>query len=111
MRHRYVITNDGKKILYVDATNLYGHSVSQTLPYDEIELWHGHPDLHMNKLEEISNSLDDSLLGYFFEVDLKHPIEIKEKKQKTFHFVLKTKYVMKLVLVVIRKKIRNLYTK
>ena len=28
----------------MDATNLYGHSMSQMLPYDEIEMWHGHPD-------------------------------------------------------------------
>ena len=28
----------------MDATNLYGHSVSQPLPYDEIEMWHGDPD-------------------------------------------------------------------
>ena len=28
----------------MDATNLYGHSMSQFLPYDEIEVWHGHPD-------------------------------------------------------------------
>ena len=37
----------------MDATNLYGHSMSQPLPYDEIEMWQGHPDLYMNKLEEI----------------------------------------------------------
>ena len=33
----------------MDATNLYGHSMSQPSPYDEIEMWHGHPDLYMNK--------------------------------------------------------------
>ena len=32
----------------MDATNLYGHSMSQMLPYDEIKMWHGHPDLYMN---------------------------------------------------------------
>ena len=29
----------------MDATKLYGHSISQTLPYEEIKMWHGHPDL------------------------------------------------------------------
>ena len=29
----------------MDATNLYGHSMSQMLLYDEIEMWPGHPDL------------------------------------------------------------------
>ena len=42
-----------KKILYVDANNLYAYSMSQPLPYDEIEMWHGHPDLYMNCIEEI----------------------------------------------------------
>ena len=42
---RYVKSDENKKILYMDATNLYGHSMSQMLPYDEIEMWHGHPDL------------------------------------------------------------------
>ena len=27
--------------------------MSQLLPYDEIEMWHGHPDLYMEKFEEI----------------------------------------------------------
>ena len=34
------------------VTNLYGHSMSQPLPTDKIEMWHGHPDLYMNKLEK-----------------------------------------------------------
>ena len=44
----------------MDATNLYGHSMSQILPYDDIEMWHGHPDLYMNWLEEILKTPDDS---------------------------------------------------
>ena len=34
MGDRYVKSDDLKKILYIDATNLYGHSMSQFLPYD-----------------------------------------------------------------------------
>ena len=52
MGDRFVISDDNKKIIYMDATNLYGHSISQMLPYDEIEM-NGHPDLYMKKLEEI----------------------------------------------------------
>ena len=55
----------------MDATNLYGHSMSQPLPYDGIEMWHGHPDLYMNWLEEILNTPDGSDIGYFVEIDLK----------------------------------------
>ena len=45
--------------------------MSQLLPYDEIEMWHGRPDLYMNKLKEILITSDDSDIGYFFEVDLR----------------------------------------
>ena len=60
---RYVKSGENKKIIYVDATNLYGHSMSQMLPYDDTEMWHGHPDLYMNWLEEILNTPDDSDIG------------------------------------------------
>ena len=45
MGDRYVKSDESKEILYMNATNFYGHSMSQMLPYDEIEMWHGHPDL------------------------------------------------------------------
>ena len=35
MGDRYVKSDENKKILYMDATNLYGHSMSQVLPFDE----------------------------------------------------------------------------
>ena len=38
MGDRYVESDENKKILYMDATNLYGLSMSQMLPYDEIEM-------------------------------------------------------------------------
>ena len=44
MGNRYVKSDENNKIIYADATNIYGHSMSQMLPYDEIEMWHGHPD-------------------------------------------------------------------
>ena len=31
----------------MDSTNLYGHSMKQMLPYEEIEMWHGHPDIYL----------------------------------------------------------------
>ena len=46
-------------------------------------MWHGHPDLYMNWFEEILNTPDDSDTGYFLEVDLKYPDNIKEQ---TKHF-------------------------
>ena len=73
MGDRYVKSNDNKKILYIDANNLYGHSMSQPLPYDEIKF-----DENV-KLEDILDTPNDSDNGYFIEVDLKYPNNIKEK--------------------------------
>ena len=73
MGDRYVKGDENKKILYMEDTNLYGHSMSQSLPYDEIEMWHGHPDLYMNKFKKFLNTSDDSDIGYFLEIDLRYP--------------------------------------
>ena len=35
MGDRYVKSSDTKKIWHMDATNLYGHSMIQHLPYDQ----------------------------------------------------------------------------
>ena len=73
MGNRYVKSDNNKKILDMDATNLYGYSMSQPLPYDEIKY-----DNNI-KLEDILNNPDDSDIGYLVEVDLKYPDDIKEK--------------------------------
>ena len=79
MGDRYVKSNEIKKILYIDAINLYGHSMSQPIPYDETKF-------EKNvKLKDIINTPDDSDFGYFIEVDLKYPDNIKENT-KIFHF-------------------------
>ena len=65
MGDRYVKSDENEKILYLDATKLYCYSMSQMLPYDEIEMWHGHPDFYMNWLEEILNIPDDNEVGFF----------------------------------------------
>ena len=82
MGARYVKSDENKKIFYKDSNNLYGHSMSQPLSYDEIEMFHGHTDLYMNKLEEILNNPDDSDIGYYIEVDLVYSDDIKEKTKK-----------------------------
>ena len=45
-----------------------------------MEMWHGHPDLFNNKLEENLSTPDDNDIGYIIEVDLKYPDEIKKNK-------------------------------
>ena len=59
MGDRYVQSDENKKILYMDATNLYSQSMSQMLPYDEIKFEKG------ICLEEILNIPDDNENGYF----------------------------------------------
>ena len=76
MGDRYMKSDDNKKILYIDANNLYGHSMSQFLPYDETKFD------NTVKLEDILNNPEDSDIGYFIEVDLKYPDNIKEKTKK-----------------------------
>ena len=79
MGDRYVQSDKNKKILYVDANNLYGHSMSQPLPFDELKF-----DNNI-KLEDILNTPDDSNIGYFVEVDMAYPNNMKEKT-KNFPF-------------------------
>ena len=76
---RYVQSDENKKILYVDANNLYGWAMSEYLPYDEINID------RIVKLEEILKTPDDGDIGYFIQIDLKYPDEIK-RKTKNFPF-------------------------
>ena len=68
----------------MDATNLYGHSMSQPLPHDGFKMWHGRPDLYINKLEEILITPDgsDSDNGFFVDVDLKDPDKIRRQNKE-----------------------------
>ena len=58
--------------------------MSQFLTYDEIKF---EKDIC---LEEILNTSDDNEIGYFLEVDLKYPDNIK-KKQNNFRFIQRIK--------------------
>ena len=65
----------------------------------------GHPDLYINKLEEISNTPVDSDIGYFIEVDLRHPDKIKEKT-KNFPFCPENKIIPKIKIKDVMDKIK-----
>ena len=62
MGNRYVKSRENKKVMYIDANNLYGSSMSESLTFDEIKF-----DLNV-KVEDILNTPDDSDVGYFVEV-------------------------------------------
>ena len=81
MSERYVQSGENKKILSVDANKLYGWAMNEYLPYDEIKF-----DINVI-LEEILITPDDKDVGYFIEVDLSYPDNIKEKT-KNFDLLL-----------------------
>ena len=89
MGDRSAESDENKKILYKDANNLYGRAMSEYLPYDEIKF-----DKDV-KIEDILNIPDDSDNGYFIEVDMTYPDNIKEK---TKYFPFATENKKKLIL-------------
>ena len=93
MGDKYVKSDENKKILFLDATKLYRHSMIQPLPYDELELWHADPDLYINKLDEILKTPDHCDIGYFVGVDLNYSDNIKEKT-KNFPFAPENKIIL-----------------
>ena len=95
MGDRYVKSDKNRKIFYADATILYGQSMSQMLPFGEIEMWNGHPDLYRKRVEEILHTPDDSDNGYFVEVVLRCPDKMKEKKTMSFPFAPENKFIPK----------------
>ena len=104
MGDRYQISDETKQILYRDANSLYGWAMSQMLPYHGIEMWHGHPDLYMDQLEDTLNFEDDSDIDYFIAVDLKNPDNAKEKIKK-FPFAPEKTCVIKMILLSLSKKL------
>ena len=64
MDDRHVKLDENKKILHIDTNNIYGLSMYQPLPYDEIKF-----DKSF-KIEDIINTPDDSDIVYSVEVDL-----------------------------------------
>ena len=60
-------------IIYQDANNLYGCSMSEYLPYKDLE-WD-----NLMKLEYILEAPDDHRTGYISEEDLHFPVELHDK--------------------------------
>ena len=76
MGDKYIKSEENKKILYFDANNLSFYFMSESLLYDEIKL--GKNII----LEDTLDTDDDGVIGFFVEVDLKNPDNIR--KNKTF---------------------------
>ena len=69
-----------KKILYIDANNIYVMPMSEPPHYDENNI-----DRNV-ELEDFLNTPDDNDIGYFAEVDLKYLDEIKENQKNSPSF-------------------------
>ena len=74
MGYKSVVSDEKEMIFHIDANNLYGCAMSESLPYHEIKF-----DENII-LEDILNNPDSRDIGYFVEVDLKHPDNVEEKK-------------------------------
>ena len=73
---RYVVSDENKKLIYIDSKDVYVHSMSQLLPYDEIKF-----DINV-KLEHFLDRRDCSDFGYFVESDLWYPEKHKRKNKE-----------------------------
>ena len=63
--------HDGRSIWCIDANNLYGYALMQTLPYKGFEYSN-------TTLDEVLNTSDDSDYGYWLICDLEYTNECKE---------------------------------
>ena len=89
MGPRYIESDENTKLLYIDASNLYGWAMSQYLPtgnFKKIKLWcdevYEYDSGLMNEIkEDILETPDDNDYGYIIECDLENPAEIIEKTE------------------------------
>ena len=70
----YDRTKPGKFITYLDMNNLYGKAMSEYLPCGEFK-W---VEVNNETTNKVLNTSDNSLYGYFLEVDLEVPEELHD---------------------------------
>ena len=73
MGDNYDESKESSYITYVDANNLYGWAMVQSLPYKGIKFDNA------ITLEQILQTGDDDATGYIIEADLEFPRELHEK--------------------------------
>ena len=78
-------------IKYLDMNNVYGKAMSEYLPYGGFK-W-----VNVNKktINRVLNKSDNSLNGYFLEVDLKCGIKVKEKMLAPIQIEMKNNHDIK----------------
>ena len=68
----YDPTKEGKYIMYLDANNLYGWTISQNFPYHKFKQLKNIDNFYLNSISENGST------GYILEVELKYPNELCE---------------------------------
>ena len=83
MRPCYIESEENKKLLYIDANNLYGWAMSQYRPtgdFKKIKFLENDDSVQCDEIEEdIINTPDDNEYGYFKKCDSEYPTEFEEK--------------------------------
>ena len=77
MGDSFAESGEKRQIGHIDANNLYGWSMGQYLPNEDKKF------MKIVELEDISNTPDDSNIGFFVEVDLNFSDNIKKTKNFT----------------------------
>ena len=71
MGNKYNKNEKSKYIMYLDANNLYGYAMSQSLPVENFKFI-DQKNFDINKIHE------NSKYGYMLEVDLEYPHELHD---------------------------------
>ena len=80
MGERYFKANEEYKLLYVDANNLYGWAMMEPQPHSQFKVIT--PDISIEDFtQKVLSIPDDNPIGYYYEVDLKYPDDIKFKSK------------------------------
>ena len=75
MGDSFAESGEKRQIVHIDANNLYGWSMGQYLPNEDTKF------MKIVELEDISNTPNESNVGFFVEVDLNFSDNIKKNKK------------------------------
>lgn len=69
----YDDTQESNYLIHLDANNLYGWAMSESLPYDDVTI------INNVKIEDVLTTTDDNDIGYIIELDFESLNEIHDK--------------------------------
>ena len=81
----YDSTKESIIIAYLDVINLYGWAMGKKLPIDGFKYEN---DLSIFTLDFIKNYNEESETGYLLYVDVEYPKNVRESRERIYHFYL-----------------------